>query len=89
VENAFKHGVSQSTDNPFVELSLDIAKSQLNFVVVNPIADEQQNKAVTENIGLTNLRKQLELLYSDYELKLERLNRKFYAKLRINLLSRV
>lgn len=89
VENAFKHGVSQSTEDPFVDINLDIARSQLSFTVVNPIGDENSDDVVRENIGLTNLRKQLGLLYKDYDLKLQRLNGRFYAKLKINLLSRV
>lgn len=89
VENAFKHGASQSTEDAFVDIDLKITTTQLCFTVVNPIPEEQQSIDIRENIGLTNLRRQLGLLYSEYELKLERSDMKFHANLTINLLSDV
>jgi hypothetical protein len=44
---------------------------------------------VKKNIGLANLRRQLELLYSDYDLSTSRDRAAFIAKLNINLASRV
>lgn len=45
--------------------------------------------AVKENIGLSNLRRQLELLYTDYDLSVEQKENVFSATLKINLSSHV
>ena len=66
VENAFKHGVSETRDQPFVDIYLSVNKRQLLFVVKN--SAETFTGMVKENIGLSNLRRQLELLYTDFDL---------------------
>ncbi len=78
VENAFKHGVSETRDKPFVDIYLSVNKRQLAFVVKNSFEafpGEQSLPAgqagVKENIGLSNLRRQLELLYKDYDLSVQ------------------
>lgn len=68
VENAFKHGVSETRANPFIDIQLTIYQQQLFFVVKNSAEEFSQQRQVKENIGLSNLRRQLELLYSDYYL---------------------
>ncbi len=35
VENAFKHGVSETRDQPFVDIHLSVNKRQLSFIVKN------------------------------------------------------
>jgi sensor histidine kinase YesM len=44
VENAFKHGVSETRDQPFVDIHLSINKRQLVFVVKNSIEDSFTGK---------------------------------------------
>jgi hypothetical protein len=44
---------------------------------------------VKENIGLSNLRRQLELLYTDYNLSVQGGNNEFISSLKINLASHV
>jgi len=44
---------------------------------------------VKENIGLSNLRRQLELLYTDYDLSVQQRDSVFTANLKINLASHV
>lgn len=85
VENAFKHGVSQSVQNAFLKIDLSVTEQLFCFTVVNSMPDEDATNIPIENIGLTNLRKQLSLLYSDYELKAEPKNGNFNAQLTINL----
>ena len=87
VENAFKHGVSETRDHPFVDIHLSIKNRQLMFVVKN--SSEQASETVKENIGLSNLRRQLELLYTDYNLSVQQNNSEFMATLKINLASHV
>jgi len=89
VENAFKHGVSETRDRPFVDIHLSIARRQLTFLVRNSMEEIAGNGNVKENIGLSNLRRQLELLYTDYQVLLEQRVSEFSATLKINLASHV
>jgi two-component system LytT family sensor kinase len=68
VENAFKHGVSETRDQPFIDLHLAVSKRQLVFIVRNSVGDHAPQEPVKEHIGLGNLRRQLELLYKDHNL---------------------
>jgi LytS/YehU family sensor histidine kinase len=89
VENAFKHGVSETRDQPFVDIHLSVNKRLLSFVVKNSTEESAAEEKGKENIGLSNLRRQLELLYTDYNLSLEQGNFEFTAVLKINLASHV
>jgi LytS/YehU family sensor histidine kinase len=89
VENAFKHGVSETRGLPFIDINLSIHHQQLSFVVKNSTEESSEQKAVKENIGLTNLRRQLELLYNDYQLSVKQEKSVFSAILKINLKSHV
>ena len=87
VENAFKHGVSETRGQPFVDIHLSVKNRQLMFVVKN--SSEQFSEHVKENIGLSNLRRQLELLYTNYDLYVQQGESVFTATLKINLASHV
>ena len=96
VENAFKHGVSETRNQPFVDIHLSIIKRQLTFVVNNSsekVSSERnhatEEPVVKENIGLTNLRRQLELLYKEYTLSVQQGESVFTTTLKINLASHV
>lgn len=89
VENAFKHGVSETRGRPFVDIHLSINKRQLLFTVKNSTEQSQGGAGVHENIGLSNLRRQLELLYKDYDLNVKQDVNEFVAVLKINLASHV
>ncbi|HYE56206.1 MAG TPA: histidine kinase [Chitinophagaceae bacterium] len=89
VENAFKHGVSETRNRPFVDIHLAVSKRQLSFTVKNSTELLKDEVTVKENIGLANLRRQLELLYTDYELSVQQENYIFIAVLKINLASHV
>jgi two-component system LytT family sensor kinase len=89
VENAFKHGVSETRNQPFVEIHLSIQNRLLNFVVRNSADPSAGVEPVKENIGLSNLRRQLQLLYKDYNLNTQQNGSVFTTILRINLSSRV
>jgi LytS/YehU family sensor histidine kinase len=87
VENAFKHGVSETRSQPFVDIYLSVKNRQLLFIVKNScdaVADEPHIK---ENIGLYNLRRQLELLYKNYTLLAQQADSVFTASLKIDLAS--
>ncbi len=87
VENAFKHGVSETGNQPFVDIHLSVAHRQLKFIVKN--SSEMPERIITENIGLSNLRRQLALLYTDYDLLVKQGDAVFTATLKINLASHV
>lgn len=89
VENAFKHGVSETSNKPFVDINLSINKQQLVFFVKNSTENSLGEKKVKENIGLSNLRRQLELLYKEYNLTVQQNEAIFTATLKINLASHV
>lgn len=89
VENAFKHGVSETRNRPFVEIHLSVKERQLAFVVKNSTEEFPEGQGVKENIGLSNLRRQLQLLYTDYNLFVQQGESVFTAGLKINLNSHV
>ena len=89
VENAFKHGVSETRGRPFVDIHLSVNKRQLTFIVKNSVEGMQPEKEVKENIGLSNLRRQLELLYTDRDLAVRHDKNTFTSVLKINLASHV
>ena len=85
VENAFKHGVSETRNQPFIDIHLSVNQRLLKFVVRN--STETNLIEMKENIGLSNLRRQLELLYSDHDLSVQQSESVFDATLNINLAS--
>jgi sensor histidine kinase YesM len=89
VENAFKHGVSETRNQPFVDIHLSIKQRQLTFIVKNSAESFAVDGGVKENIGISNLRRQLELLYKDYNLSFQQGGSVFTATLKINLASHV
>jgi sensor histidine kinase YesM len=89
VENAFKHGVSETRGQAFVEVHLSIENRNLHFVVRNSSDEAVGEKGLKENIGLSNLRRQLELQYKEYKLITEQKAGVFSAILTINLASHV
>ena len=89
VENAFKHGVSETRGRPFIDIHLSIKQRQLLFTVKNSSEQSPGDTVIKENIGLSNLRRQLELLYKDYNLSVSQGNSVFTASLKINLASHV
>ena len=89
VENAFKHGVSETRNRPFVDIHLSVKQRQIIFVVKNSSEKFSEEQGVKENIGLSNLRRQLELLYTDFNLSFQQSESVFTATLKINLASHV
>jgi len=89
VENSFKHGVSETRNQPFVDIHLSVNKRQLSFVVKNSTEALSEERGVKENIGLSNLRRQLELLYKDFNLSVQQGESVFTTTLKINLASHV
>jgi len=89
VENAFKHGASETRGRPFVDIHLSVRNRQLNFTIKNSTETFSGQGPIKENIGLSNLRRQLQLLYTDYDLAVSQADSVFTANLKINLASHV
>ncbi|MCU0446983.1 MAG: histidine kinase [Microscillaceae bacterium] len=87
IENAFKHGVSETRDRPFVDIHLSIQQRNLTLIVKNSYDNSLDNKKIQEKIGLSNLRRQLELLFKEYELLIQPNESEFKTILKINLAS--
>jgi len=87
IENAFKHGVSETVDSPFININLSINNDNLLFTVENSTDIHETAAAIKENIGIRNLRRQLELLFTEHELTIETREQSFFARMFINLRS--
>lgn len=88
VENAFKHGARNSTKNSYITIQLESTKNSLNFKVENSF--ENPTKKIKEQIGgigLTNLKKRLELNYGpdDYSFYTIKKKNKYIAQLKLKL----
>ncbi|ULQ55900.1 histidine kinase [Flavihumibacter rivuli] len=86
VENAFKHGVSQNRFNAFININLHLHNGKLLFEVINS-KEQTRSAALVENIGLSNVKRQLELLYKDYQLEVTDNTDSFSITLQLNLHS--
>lgn len=88
VENAFKHGISETRFESFVHINVNVKKGYLNFKIENT-KESNNNDAQKVNIGLGNVRRQLELTYSEYNLDVKNESDTFKVNLFINLNSHV
>lgn len=86
VENAFKHGASESRFESYIHLDLKLENSQFSFMVENSIENNQKSE-VQENIGLKNVKRQLELMYKEYNMTVENQLSVFKVFITINLKS--
>lgn len=86
VENAFKHGVSETRFDSFVNIHIKLVKSQLDFCVENTI-EMGREKATNGNIGLSNIKRQLELMYKEHEMTVQKHEAAFKVNITINLNS--
>ncbi|MBA4851038.1 sensor histidine kinase [Emticicia sp. BO119] len=86
VENAFKHGASETIHESYISIRLQLQKSNLYFSVENSRTDDNQSE-ITEKIGLSNVRRQLELMYPGHQLNIENKNTAFKIVLELNLNS--
>lgn len=88
VENAFKHGVSETRHESFVNIDITVKEGVLHFMIENNYPGKK-DETHTMNIGLRNVRRQLELSYRDYDLNVRAEDQLFTVKLTLNLKSHV
>lgn len=84
VENAFKHGVSETRFTSFVNINLRLQNEILQFKVENS-KEGNSNNLNDNRIGLCNVKRQLELMYKEFDLQVDDKENIFAIHLTINL----
>lgn len=87
VENAFKHGVSETIRHPYIDIYLSVRNQVLELRVENSTGQQSLSEPIKENIGLLNLRRQLGLLFRRWRLDIDRRQDSFWIYLNIDLKS--
>lgn len=84
IENAFKHGANGSSGSVHVDIVLieDMHKLKIR---INNSKESTDDGLLVEGIGLKNVRRQLELTYSDFTLEIKNLKNVFHVILDIDL----
>ncbi|MEZ4953626.1 MAG: histidine kinase [Saprospiraceae bacterium] len=85
VENAFKHGASESTGNIWVYIYLTIKNGVLEFSVKN--SKDPDTQYSDEGIGLKNIKRQLDLIYPNHILEIKNRENEFEIYLKIELVQ--
>lgn len=84
LENAFKHGVERMLDRAFLHIGVAVHQKELVYTVENNFDPAEDKKA--SGIGLSNLRKRLDLLYpAKHQLEIEKKEDIFFAQLKLKL----
>lgn len=86
VENAFKHGVKNTESLEPIVITLNKSKDQFCFEVENHFQTNPKQENSKGGIGLTNLRRRLDLHYPDkHHLTINKDQNKFNVNLKIDL----
>ena len=85
VENAFKHGVGL-VENPSIQIHLSCDTKRLYFKVENKISQSTklEKKDDSSGIGLSNVRRRLELLHPNHILDINETNDRYTVQLTID-----
>lgn len=86
IENAFKHGASESTRNIIIRMKITEYNNRLSVVIENS-KETQLDPSASGQIGLKNVKRQLELTYADFKLDIIELSDYFKVNLTIQLNS--
>ncbi|WP_310557146.1 histidine kinase [Flavobacterium sp.] len=83
VENAFKHGAGEDTGSPKIAIKISNSNAVFTFEISNTVSNDYENNG-KENIGLSNIRKQLDLIYgNDYKMDIKLVSNSFTVILQI------
>ncbi len=85
IENAFKHGLDKNVGNGFIRIKINVSDdNKFSISVTNSMNGE--NNHTGDGIGLSNLRRRLELQYPDkYKLDIHSEDNHFISELCIDL----
>ena len=84
LENAFKHGAGNDAGEPVIRIDLQASRETLAFTVVNTV--EPGGTTIAGNIGLSNLTRQLDLLYpKKHALGISQTEKLFTVSLKLSL----
>lgn len=83
VENAFKHGISETRFESYISISTILKNGFLRFIIENSKPDSSEK--LIDRIGLKNVKRQLELLYTEHNLQIDVTTHSFKIILTINL----
>jgi len=86
VENAFKHGAGETRQNSFIHIEIAVQNNMLGFIVRNNY-EKRDLEIDKEKLGLQNVKRRLELLYSDHSIDIHEGADSFSVRLNINLNS--
>jgi two-component system, LytTR family, sensor histidine kinase AlgZ len=86
LENAFKHGVSNSNPKAWVNISIQLTGKECVYIVENSKTSEQKETGEKSGIGLQNVKRRLELSYpGNHQLETIDTEEKYQVKLNLNL----
>jgi sensor histidine kinase YesM len=86
VENAFKHGVNNSVDASFVQITINVKKTELLFSIKNSKPLKLHADNVEGGIGIMNVKRRLDLMYNNrYLLKIQNTPLEYIANLNIKM----
>lgn len=63
VENTFKHGISEETDEGYVHIIISQVDDELSAEIRNSKSRRRETRVLQEGIGLENAKKRLKILY--------------------------
>jgi len=85
LENAFKHGITNTSKESWIKICLKSSPQQLHFKVVNskpPVSNVDQKSG----IGLQNVKRRLELSYpGKHQLSMKESNEEYSVQLDLNI----
>ncbi|OYT16910.1 MAG: hypothetical protein B7C24_05115 [Bacteroidetes bacterium 4572_77] len=86
IENSFKHSIIEQSDKAWVSFQLELTAERLHFKISNSKPKQIFYKDKTGGIGLDNIRRRLELLYTNnYDLKIFEDQETYIVELIINM----
>jgi len=92
LENAFKHGIDHQLNSGYVKIKLDIGSQKLHLNVVNSLPSSeitpQKDGKKSGGIGLTNVRRRLNILYpKKHQLDIYKTANEYLVDLNLQLTS--
>ncbi|WP_066627128.1 sensor histidine kinase [Labilibacter marinus] len=81
IENAFKHGIDYA-NNCSIDIEISIEDTEITLLVINNTGSRKEKISKQSGVGLSNIKKRLELLYKNrYDLNINENDESFMVKL--------